>query len=92
MRFVVKRDSTKDIEVTSFEILDSKQEGFLEKWKPYALTAIAASVLTGLLFLYFLNDDLKLEVHREMSVKIEKQADEPKRNRAGTDGITATIH
>ena len=91
MRFVVKRNSTKDIEVTSFEILDSKKEGFLEKWKPYALTAIAASVLTGLLFLYFLNDDLKFEVHREMSVKIEK-ANEPERNRAGTDGITATIH
>jgi len=91
MRFIVKRDSSKDIEVTSFEIVDSKKEGFLEKWKPYALTAIAASVLTGLLFLYFLNDDLKLEVHREMSIKIEK-ANEPKRNRAGTDGITATIH
>ena len=90
MRFVVKRDSTKDIEVTSFEILDSKKEGFLEKWKPYALTAIAASVITGMFFLYFLPDDLNFEMHREMSIKIEK-ADAPKRNSAGTDGITATI-
>ena len=91
MRFVVKRDSTKDIEVTSFEILDSKKEGFLEKWKPYVLTAIAASVLTGMFFLYFLKDDLKFEMERKVLISIEK-ADEPKRNSAGTDGITATIH
>ena len=91
MRFEIKREKTKNIEVCSFEILESKKQGFLEKWKPLALTAIAASVITGITLLYFLPDDLKFEVHREMSIKIEK-ADEPKRNRAGTDGTTATIN
>ena len=91
MKFVVTCYSTKEIEVCSFEILDSKQDSFLEKWKPYALTAIAASAITGMFFLYFLPDDLNFEMHREMSIKIEK-ANDPERNRARTDGITATIN
>ena len=91
MRFEIKREKTKDIEVCSFEILEGKKEGFLDKLKPHALTAVAASVITGIVFLYFFKDDLKFEMHREMSIKIEK-ADEPKRNRAGTDGTPATLN
>lgn len=91
MRFEIKREKNKDIEVCSFEILDSKKEGFLDKWKPYALTAVAASAITGIIFLYFFNDNLKVEIERNMSFKVEK-ADEPKRNRAGTDGTPATLN
>ena len=91
MRFIVKRGPTKDIEVCSFEILESKKESFLDKLKPLVLTAVAASVITGITFFYFSQDNLKFEMHRELSIKIEK-ADEPKRNRAGTNGTTATIN
>lgn len=91
MRFVVKRCTTKHIDVCSFEVFENKKEGILGKWKTLALTAAVSSVITGITLLYFFPEELKFEMHREMSIKIEK-AYEPKRNSASTNGTPTAIN
>lgn len=96
MKFEIKREPSKDIEVFSFEIVEDEKPNIWKHWKALGMAALAGCLITGAGFIWFCQNDLsKLEVavkNDRSTTVILRSKDEQERNGKGSDGIAPTGH
>ena len=96
MKFEIKRDPSKDIEVYSFEIVEVEKPSIWKHWKALGIAALAGCLITGAAFAWLCQYDLgKLEVavkNDRSTTVILRSKDEQERNSTGSDGIATPRH
>lgn len=96
MKFEIKRDPSKDIEVLSFEIIEDEKPSIWKQWKALGIAALVGCLITGAGFIWLCQHDLgKLDVELKndrSTTVILRSKDEQERNGTGSDGIAPTGH
>lgn len=63
MKFEIKREPSKGIEVLSFEFVEDKKPSIWKHWKTLSIAVLIGFLITGTGFIWFCRHDLdKLEV------------------------------
>ena len=96
MKFEIKRDSSKDIEVYSFEIVEAEKPSIWKHWKALGVAALVGCLIAGAGFIWLCQHDLgklnvELKTDRSITVVLRSK-DEQERNGKGSDGIAPTSH
>ncbi|MBK8452378.1 MAG: hypothetical protein WAQ53_16135 [Thiofilum sp.] len=91
MKFIVKREPAKDIEVISFEI---EQPSMWTHWKALSVAFIAGVLITimGLAWVYksdLYKNGVEFQMNRSMTFNLGK-VHEQERNRSSPNGATTT--
>lgn len=96
MKFEIKREPSKDIEVYSFEIVEDETPSIWNHWRALGIAALAGCLITGAGFIWLCQHDLgklnaKLESTRIMTVTLGSK-NEQEGDGTGSDGIAPTGH
>lgn len=96
MKFEIKRDPSKDIEVYSFEIVEAEKPSIWKHWKALGMAALVGCLITGVGFIWLCQQDLgklnvELKTDRSTTVVLRSK-DEQERNSTGSDGIATPRH
>ena len=91
MKFIVKREPAKDVEVISFEI---EKPSVWTHWKALSMAFIAGILITlsGLAWIYkndLYKNGVEFQMSRSMTFNLGK-THEQERNRSSSDGATTT--
>ncbi len=94
MKFEIKRDPSKDIEVYSFEIVEAEKPSIWKHWKALGIAALVGCLIAGAGFIWLCQHDLgklnvELKTDRSTTVVLRSK-DEQERNSTGSDGIAPT--
>lgn len=94
MKFEIKRELSKGIEVTSFKIIETDKPSIWIHWKALGVAALVGSVLTlilGLLLWLKFSDlgrfGIEVQTNRSTTVELRSN-DEQERHRTGANGTT----
>lgn len=96
MKFEIKREPTKAIDVISVEIIDTNPPSVWTHWKALGASAVAGSLLTlGILFWLNAGDltrfGITVQTNRSTTVMLRSN-DEQERHRAGANGTSTPSH
>ena len=94
MKFFIKQETSKDINVISFKILENKETSIWRNWKSLAMSALGGGVIVAIGFFLFFQSDLnkfEVSVIRSTAVTFGSN-DEQKRHSKSADGVATSSY
>ena len=93
MKFEIKRDLSKDIEVYSVEMMEVEKPSIWKRWKTLGIVALVGCLLTLAGCIWFCRHDLgklNVELKTDRSAKVVlRSKDEQEGNSTSSDGTTS---